>query len=210
MSSYNIWTAVADNRGDLVEQILKSTSLTPNSKDVNGYTPMHAASSYNRTDLLRFLIAHGGDANIQDNDGDTPLHVAETVNIAKLLIDEGHADLSIINHEGKTALESIEEEDEFPELIQFLKGRSPEMPKPKKTFQGHPVRMYLSKLENDPSVDLGERRKLIENIMQEDISEEDKDEKLKKIVLDALTSGLRQVKGEGNTQEEDHDSKRRR
>ena len=71
-----------------------------NSMDDNGYTPMHAAASYNHVELIQFLISRGGNVNIQDPDGDTPLHVCENVSMAQALISLG-ANINLQNNEGK-------------------------------------------------------------------------------------------------------------
>ncbi len=67
----NIWVAASDGNLARVEELLAS-GLSPNEKDENSYTPMHAAASYGHLAMLDFLIAHGGDINLTDNDGDTP------------------------------------------------------------------------------------------------------------------------------------------
>ncbi len=202
--SYNIWTAAADGKLEIVSHLIESGNFSPNIKDENGYTPMHAATSYNRKEVLSYLISKGGNANIQDSDGDTPLHQAETVEIAKILLDEGNADPRTKNSDGKTALETLQEDNEFPELIKFLQGLSSESNDTttvdqdtiQKTFNGQPIQVYLSRLQDDNSPELLKRREQIQNIMTQDIPEAEKDEKLKKLVLDALTSDV--VEGDGN------------
>ncbi len=205
--SYNIWTATADNQLELVSQFIESGNFSPNSKDENGYTPMHAAASYNRKEILSYLISKGGDANIQDGDGDTPLHQAETVEIAKILLGEGNADPNTKNSEGNTALEALQEDNEFPDLINFLKGLSSESnvtsnadeASIQNTFNGQPVQVYLSKLQDDNSPELLQRREQIQSIMTQNISDSEKDEKLKKLVLDVITNDIALTEdGKGN------------
>ncbi|KAK5642668.1 hypothetical protein RI129_008835 [Pyrocoelia pectoralis] len=45
-------------------------------RDPRGRTAAHQAAFKNRTNILQFITAHGGDLNMQDNLGNTPLHVA--------------------------------------------------------------------------------------------------------------------------------------
>lgn len=118
----NIWIAASDGRTDLVEQFLNN-GLSANSRDPNGYTPIHAAASYAHTELLRKLCSepYNGDINVRDSDGDTPLHHCEDVNAAKVIIEELGGDYKLTNDEGKTALEAFEEDGEFPELIQYMR-----------------------------------------------------------------------------------------
>lgn len=119
----NIWTAASDGRQDLVEQILAQNSgLNANSKDPNGYTPVHAAAAYGHIELLKKLCKqYNGDINIRDSDGDTPLHHCEDVDTARVIVEELGADINLTNEEEKTALQSFEEDAEFPELIQYMR-----------------------------------------------------------------------------------------
>ncbi|CCE90066.1 uncharacterized protein TDEL_0A07340 [Torulaspora delbrueckii] len=122
----NIWTAASDGREDVVEQLLaQNNGLNANSKDPNGYTSVHAAAAYGHIELLKKLCKqYNGDINIRDNDGDTPLHHCEDVNTAKIIVEVLGGDISLTNEEGKTALQSFEEDAEFPELIQYMRLQS--------------------------------------------------------------------------------------
>lgn len=119
----NIWIAAADNNIEKVKEYLQSPNLTPNSRDQNGYTPIHAAVEYAHLDLLKYLIDHGGDINVKDSDGDTPLHACEQVSVAEKLVELG-ADINAKNDEDQTPLEKAEEDADFPELIDFLRKKS--------------------------------------------------------------------------------------
>ena len=59
--------------------------------------------------MLRFLLSSGVDINATDNDGDTALHYAGAVPALQLLL-EHHADPTIVNTQGKTALQAKQEE----------------------------------------------------------------------------------------------------
>lgn len=118
----NIFLAASDNDASSVLQFLDS-GIDVNQLDSNGYSTMHAASSYNHLDLLETLVSHGGNVNLSDHDGDTPLFVAETREMCALLLKLG-ADLNHRNHAGLTVLEHAREEDEFPETIAYLQSIS--------------------------------------------------------------------------------------
>ncbi|ODV61234.1 uncharacterized protein ASCRUDRAFT_27122, partial [Ascoidea rubescens DSM 1968] len=119
----NIWIAAADNEIEQVLQYLNSGQYTANSKDENGYTPIHASVSYNNIELLRLLInKYNGDINIQDNDGDTPLHHVEELSMAKVVVEEFHANLGTKNNEGLSPVEYIENEMEYPEIVDYLRS----------------------------------------------------------------------------------------
>lgn len=117
----NVWIAAADNNTSVVNEFLTQGG-SPNAKDHNGYTPIHAAASYGHLDLLQLLISRGGDVNVQDNEGDTPLHHVEDLKTAIALVKEYKADCTIKNSDGLTAAEFIEEDDEHPEIVKFLKN----------------------------------------------------------------------------------------
>ncbi|CAM9022840.1 unnamed protein product [Wickerhamomyces anomalus] len=102
----NIWVAAADNDLETVQNYISTGQFSANSKDPNGYTPIHAAVSYGHVELLKYLIQQGGDINTQDTEGDAPLHHVEDLQVAKLL----------------------KEDDEFPEVVQYLRSLNHDNP----------------------------------------------------------------------------------
>ncbi|PWW76016.1 ankyrin [Tuber magnatum] len=123
MPSPNIWIAASDNDIQSVARFLSQDPTSVNSRDGNGYTPIHAAVSYNHIPLLRSLVrTHGGDVNVQDNEGDTPLFVAETVEVTRVLVEELGADVGHRNGLGLTAADTIEEDGQFPLVAAYLRG----------------------------------------------------------------------------------------
>lgn len=115
----NIWVAAADNNIELVNNYLDSGNYTPNSRDPNGYTPVHAAASYGNIELLELLLKHGGDINVQDNEGDTPLHHCEELKVVRYLVETLQANWKIKNHEDHDPEQELE--DEYPEIADYLK-----------------------------------------------------------------------------------------
>ncbi|KAI5808847.1 hypothetical protein DFH27DRAFT_242479 [Peziza echinospora] len=123
MARNNIWIAAADGDEPAVLAFIAIDPSAVNSLDENGYTPLHAAASYSHDSLLRKLVLeHGGNANIQDFDGETPLFVTEKVEIARLLVEELHADPNHRNHANATAADVIEEDGEFPLVAAYLRS----------------------------------------------------------------------------------------
>lgn len=98
----NIWIAASDNDIDYVKSVIESGQHSPNDKDNNGYTPIHAAASYGHIELLKYLISKGGNINATDEDGDTPLHSVEDADVARILVEEFKADWKLKNSEGQT------------------------------------------------------------------------------------------------------------
>jgi uncharacterized protein len=75
---------------------------------------------------LRFLIKdRNGDINVQDLEGDTPLHMCELVDVARAMIQELGANVSLKNKEGLTAAEAIREEGDFDDLADYLESVTP-------------------------------------------------------------------------------------
>ncbi|KAI8803227.1 ankyrin repeat-containing domain protein [Cladochytrium replicatum] len=104
---------------------LLSRGVDPNIQDPNGYTPLHAASSYGQLDSIRLLVVqYGANVNITDHDGDTPLHFAEAPEVAELLISLG-ANPTVRNSEGLLPIEKADE-DEHDTLVQYLSQFTPE------------------------------------------------------------------------------------
>ncbi|KAH7106544.1 ankyrin [Auriculariales sp. MPI-PUGE-AT-0066] len=106
----NIWVAASDGNLEAVTTFIERDAISPNAKDENTYTPMHAAASY------------GGDVNITDEDGDTPLYTVESVPVARWLIDHG-ADPTHRNSEGLTPADHLS--DDFPAVANYLLTLNP-------------------------------------------------------------------------------------
>lgn len=105
------WVAAGDGDLDLLQTSLQTLKLSPNAADSNGFTFVHAAAAYCRVDVLRWLFRQDGvNVNAADSDGDTPLHHCDDPEAARILIEEGKADPSVRNAEGKTARQAKEEE----------------------------------------------------------------------------------------------------
>jgi len=125
----------------LLQAAMAKLNFAPTSADENGYTLLHAASSYSQLGILKFLLinldrnnpACTAYINAGDNEGDTGLHYAGSADAAKVLIDDGRIDPNIVNGEGKTALqakkeeldemmqdEDIEDDDEDMEILKQL------------------------------------------------------------------------------------------
>merc|ERR1712046_440860 len=114
----NIWTAASDGDMARVDELMECEGLTPTSPDEHGYTPVHAAASWGRVELLQLLLQRDpASANVTDVDGDTPLHhvagaselEAEDLRaVVELLLAHG-ANPKLINSEGRTCLDTCGE-----------------------------------------------------------------------------------------------------
>ncbi|ODQ82483.1 hypothetical protein BABINDRAFT_159063 [Babjeviella inositovora NRRL Y-12698] len=201
----NLWVAAADNELETVQKFLASGDYTANSKDPNGYTPIHAAASYGHIDLLRYLLSQGGDINIQDAEGDTPLHHVEDVDTARILVEELKANHKLKNAEGQTAAEYIEEDDEFPDVAQYLRSLVTDaegntesilagMPAAG-TVGGHDIRYTYEnnnvEVQTTPEED-AERMRKLEAIA----NSENPEEALRELVKDAVHQRFQELRAE--------------
>ncbi|CAH2351481.1 ankyrin repeat-containing protein [[Candida] railenensis] len=222
----NIWIAAADNEIEVVKKHLESGDFGANSKDPNGYTPIHAAASYGNLDLLRLLISSGGDINIQDNEGDTPLHHVEDLQVAKALIEEFQADWKLKNGDGQTPGEYIQEEDEFPELAIYLKSLAHDQPtaigsksEPSLieslpapgVIDGHQISYSMKNELQGDEIDINlmgdeERRKKMEDIL----NSENPEEGLRELVQNAVAEGMAKYNNGNELEAEDSNKKRRK
>lgn len=74
---------------------------------LSGSTRLHVAVAHNQEDVVRFLLANGADANVQDCGSLTPLHAASSsknTTIIELLLGHG-ADADLKDDQGKTTLQ---------------------------------------------------------------------------------------------------------
>ncbi|CCH61935.1 hypothetical protein TBLA_0F04020 [Henningerozyma blattae CBS 6284] len=218
----NIWVAASDGRIDLVEKFLNNDNgLIANSKDPNGYTPIHAAAAYGHVDLLRLLCQkYNGDINILDNDGDTPLHHCEDVETAKVIIEELGGGYNLKNNEGKTALEVFEEDSEFPDLIMYLREKSG-IPQDQDSLGINQEQLAMFQdsirysLENEP-VDENDpealaRRQRVEQIMQGDNVDEELEKYVREVIRIQMMGGQNFGTSEqGDRSNEEPSTKRRK
>jgi uncharacterized protein len=62
---------------------------------------------------------------VSDLEGDTPLHMCELVEVAREMIEELGADVTIKNKEGLTAAQAIRNDGDFDELADYLESVTP-------------------------------------------------------------------------------------
>lgn len=111
---------LAADKPDNVLVFLRDEPGLATVQDEHGYSLIHAAASYNHFELLRALVQdYKVDVNIRDEDNESALFVVETVDAAKALIELG-ADAQSTGDEGKTARQRIEEDGDFPEIVEYL------------------------------------------------------------------------------------------
>lgn len=191
MAKNNIWIAAADGDEATVLSILKENNSAVNSYDENGYTPLHAAASYDRDALLMKLVKeHGGNVNIRDFDGETPLFVVESLRTAKLLVEDLHADVTITNNDGKTAADTIEADGEYPLIASYLRGILGQSA----VVDAHivPSNMQISMTVTDetaeslPIIDEDFRKRIEDLATREDFVSQDAQEMLRTLVTSAV------------------------
>ncbi|KZT58066.1 ankyrin [Calocera cornea HHB12733] len=107
MSGLDIHKAALEGQKSLVASLLSSNPSLLNSKDVDGRTPLHWASTKHK-DVVEQLLSHNppADVNVKDTQGWTPLMIAASAgqdDIVELLIGAG-ADVKAVNEKGITAL----------------------------------------------------------------------------------------------------------
>jgi uncharacterized protein len=144
-----------------------------------------------------------GDINIKDTEGDTPLHMCELVEVAREMIEELGADVTIKNNEGLTAAEAIREDGDFDDLADYLESLTPDI------ISGNidtSALAYTEFREEDDNDDDGIERILpadaasrIDEIMRlEEVDGINRDDELRSIVTEAI---MRQMGRGGNGNE---------
>ena len=94
----------------------------------NGFTALHYATLFDRTDVIKRLVDEGADVNRQDRwYKDTPLHLAARDNYTeavRLLLDNG-ADINLKNNDNKTPLHVALKGSEIESLLLQLQQSAP-------------------------------------------------------------------------------------
>jgi ankyrin repeat protein len=118
------WIAASEGNIVLLQSALAALNLPMTSADENGYTLLHAASSYNQLEVVKFLLRQfdSDSPNAQsyihasDNEGDSALHYAGNVEVLQLLVEVCKLNPAQANKQGKTALQA--KTDELNELLE--------------------------------------------------------------------------------------------
>jgi ankyrin repeat protein len=136
-----IFSAASEGNLALLQSSMTLLDFPITTADENGYTLLHAASSYNQLGILQFILNNLDTNNINcttyinagDSDGDTALHYAGSADAAIFLVEHYRINTTKVNSQGKTALqtkeaeldemkneEDIEEDDEEIEVTKKL------------------------------------------------------------------------------------------
>ena len=113
-----IFSAVSEGNLALLQSSMTLLNFPIATADQNGYTLLHAASSYNQLGILQFILNNLDTNNINcttyinagDTDGDTALHYAGSADAANFLVQHFRINTTIVNSLGKTALQTKEAE----------------------------------------------------------------------------------------------------
>ncbi len=102
-----VWEAISTGNLNVVKQAL-ANGMDPNTKDPkSGGTLLTTAALMGHTEIVKLLLEHDADVNIQSNDGGTALHAAAFLGRAetvKLLLDNG-ADANLRHKMGSKAID---------------------------------------------------------------------------------------------------------
>ncbi|KAM0140390.1 hypothetical protein ACHAP3_002694 [Botrytis cinerea] len=200
----NPFLLAADNSPDLLP-LLRSNPALASAQDEHGYSLMHAAASYSHLDLLRALVTEFNvNVDLKDEDGETALFVVETLDCAKLLVEELHANFTIRSAEdGCNARERIEAEGDYPEVAVYLRIKELEagggLPASNGTdaIVAHPPLVPEGLSVNigtmNPEEDVGEvidpefKRRIDELAARDDFQTPAGQEELRKLITEAIT-----------------------
>ncbi len=129
--SYNFLKAVREQDGTKVTEFLNAPGQTiVNAKDDKGDAAIHIITKRRDMTYLRFVLARGGNVNLQDGAGNTPLMLAVDAawpeGIREIL--NRKANVNLANNGGETPLmRAVQRRD--GELVQLLltSGADPDM-----------------------------------------------------------------------------------
>ncbi len=120
MYSPPLYDAISSGYLDMVKLLVENGADTDYDED--GYNALHTAASWGGNYMLRYLLPRTEGIDTQTDGGDTPLMLVVSCGRYREveLMLEYNPDLTIINDEGKTALD-IAEEKEYADIAQLLK-----------------------------------------------------------------------------------------
>jgi hypothetical protein len=78
---------IASSRGDAneVKALLEASPILVNSKDENGWTPLHFAARYGNTEIVKILLKFKADPSGPDKAGTSPIELADLYNHAPVV-----------------------------------------------------------------------------------------------------------------------------
>uniref|UniRef100_A0A671VAD1 Tumor protein p53 binding protein, 2b n=1 Tax=Sparus aurata TaxID=8175 RepID=A0A671VAD1_SPAAU len=110
---------------DLVQRVIYDVD-DPSMPNDEGITALHNAVCAGHTEIVKFLVQYGVNANAADSDGWTPLHCAASCNnvqVCKFLVESGAAVFATTYSDMQTAADKCEEMEEgYAQCSQFLYG----------------------------------------------------------------------------------------
>ena len=101
-----IYSACELGQVDQVKTFLDKDPALANSKDNNGFAPLHWAAGSGSRDVTAILLAKGADINARNDSGATPLHLAAFMgrnDVVELLLAKG-AEVNARNLKKRTPL----------------------------------------------------------------------------------------------------------
>uniref|UniRef100_A0A8C7SMT7 Ras-associating domain-containing protein n=1 Tax=Oncorhynchus mykiss TaxID=8022 RepID=A0A8C7SMT7_ONCMY len=112
---------------DLVQRVIYDVD-DPSLPNDEGITALHNAVCAGHTEIVKFLVQFGVNANAADSDGWTPLHCAASCNnvqVCKFLVESGAAVFATTYSDMQTATDKCEEMEEgYAQCSQFLYGET--------------------------------------------------------------------------------------
>lgn len=149
----------------------------------------HAAVSYSQFEIVKYLLEHGANVNVEDFEKDTPLYVAETVEMAQLLLDHG-ADPKRVNEDGISPAATAYEEG-WDAVAELLAGITKEELHPEDNEEEEESFAHMENDDEDDELNpaLSSRMQEIMQHIQEQGGVEDEEElreMVTKMVLDEM------------------------
>ncbi|OCF59723.1 26S proteasome non-ATPase regulatory subunit 10 [Kwoniella mangroviensis CBS 10435] len=106
MSSFSIHKAALEGQPGLIRSLLSEDPKLVNSKDEDGRTPLHWASTTGNLNVLQLILSYHPELESRDSMGWTALIIASASNqveVVRELLEAG-AQVDAINEKGQTAL----------------------------------------------------------------------------------------------------------
>lgn len=122
----NIWEAAAAGLTEVVSELLEETPSLLNTFSEHGFTPLGMATHFGNTEIVRYLLLKGADANLSSQNGYHvyPLHAAISSNfdeIAKMLIEAG-AEVNVLQSSRTSPLHIAAQNGNIEMLILLLEN----------------------------------------------------------------------------------------
>jgi|GEM_PF-1066658 len=122
--------AIDSGKVAMLDYIVLMNADVKSIRTAAGFSPIHYASSYCRSEMVDHLIKAGAEINVLNDKGETPLFVASKYNCFSVAISlkEAGADFNVRNKKAQTAFDFVRKDKKYSREFQYFLEKNTRSP----------------------------------------------------------------------------------